>query len=88
MYFELLVVTGSTDGIGKEYAKELAKRDINVILISRSIDKLNKTENEIRILNPHIQVKTIQVDFSRGKDEFEKIKSGLKDIPIGILGEK
>jgi 17beta-estradiol 17-dehydrogenase / very-long-chain 3-oxoacyl-CoA reductase len=41
------VVTGSTDGIGKEYAKELAKRGLNIVLISRSIDKLNKIASEI-----------------------------------------
>jgi len=41
------VVTGSTDGIGKEYAKELAKRGLNIVLISRTIEKLNKTATEI-----------------------------------------
>lgn len=41
------MVTGSTDGIGKEYAKELAKRGLNIVLISRSIDKLNKIASEI-----------------------------------------
>lgn len=42
-----LVVTGSTDGIGKEYAKELAQRGLNIVLISRNIDKLNKISSEI-----------------------------------------
>ena len=41
------MVTGSTDGIGKSYAKELAKRGIDVVLISRSKDKLEKTALEI-----------------------------------------
>lgn len=54
-FFFFLVVTGSTDGIGKEYAKELAQRGLNIVLISRNIDKLNKISSEIgksiKILN-------------------------------------
>jgi short-subunit dehydrogenase len=42
-------VTGSTDGIGKAYAFELAKRGINVVLISRSPDKLKSTAEDIGI---------------------------------------
>lgn len=41
------VVTGSTDGIGRAYALELARRGVNVCLISRSLDKLHKTAAEI-----------------------------------------
>ncbi|KAJ0181554.1 hypothetical protein K1T71_002276 [Dendrolimus kikuchii] len=45
------VVTGGTDGIGKHYALELAKRGINVIIISRNIDKLKSVASEIALLN-------------------------------------
>uniref|UniRef100_A0A8C8ZAR9 Very-long-chain 3-oxoacyl-CoA reductase n=1 Tax=Prolemur simus TaxID=1328070 RepID=A0A8C8ZAR9_PROSS len=44
---EWAVVTGSTDGIGKSYAEELAKRGMKVVLISRSQDKLNQVSGEI-----------------------------------------
>jgi NAD(P)-dependent dehydrogenase (short-subunit alcohol dehydrogenase family) len=40
----LSVVTGATDGIGKEYAIQLARdHRLNVVLISRSMDKLTKS---------------------------------------------
>lgn len=41
------IVTGATDGIGKEYARELARLGLNVILMSRSLEKLTKVAQEI-----------------------------------------
>lgn len=41
------IVTGATDGIGKEYARELARSGINIILMSRSIEKLTRVAQEI-----------------------------------------
>ncbi|KAF2359292.1 Short-chain dehydrogenase/reductase SDR [Trinorchestia longiramus] len=41
------VVTGCTDGIGKAYCHELAKDGLNVVLISRSLEKLQKVAEEI-----------------------------------------
>lgn len=46
-YGSWAVVTGATDGIGKAYAKEFARKGLNVFLISRSADKLKETKNEI-----------------------------------------
>ncbi|KAL6444121.1 hypothetical protein ACFW04_001810 [Cataglyphis niger] len=82
---EWTVVTGSTDGIGKAYAKELAKRNINLILISRNLEKLESTKEEILLINPNIEVKVITADFTEGENAFIKIRSQLQDIPIGIL---
>uniref|UniRef100_A0A8D0TYR5 Very-long-chain 3-oxoacyl-CoA reductase n=1 Tax=Sus scrofa TaxID=9823 RepID=A0A8D0TYR5_PIG len=44
---EWAVVTGGTDGIGKSYAEELAKRGMKIVLISRSQDKLDQVSSEI-----------------------------------------
>lgn len=49
------VVTGSTDGIGRAYAMELAKRGLNVVLISRTQDKLAKIAAQIgEFLKSHV----------------------------------
>ncbi|XP_034241034.1 inactive hydroxysteroid dehydrogenase-like protein 1 [Thrips palmi] len=78
------VVTGSTDGIGRAYALELARRGVNVCLISRSLDKLRNTAAEIE---SRFGVKTmvIAADFSKGQSVFEDIEAKLKEIPVGIL---
>jgi short-subunit dehydrogenase len=46
-YLDVTVVTGSTDGIGKAYALELAKRGVNIVLISRTQQKLDEVAAEI-----------------------------------------
>lgn len=81
------MVTGSTDGIGKAYAKELASRGINLILVSRTLERLERTRKEIHEAFPKIEIRIIVADFSKGRDVYEKIELQLKDIPIGILGK-
>lgn len=46
-YLFLIVVTGATDGIGKAYARELAKQGMNIILVSRTKAKLESVAAEI-----------------------------------------
>lgn len=41
------MVTGCTDGIGKAYCKEFASKGINIVLVSRSEQKLNATAKEL-----------------------------------------
>lgn len=45
--YSISVVTGSTDGIGKEYVNELAAKGLNIVLISRTQSKLVDISNEI-----------------------------------------
>lgn len=78
------VVTGSTDGIGRAYALELAKRGINIVLISRNQKKLDDVALEISSRHL-VETKTIAVDFSKGKDVYDIIKKELDDVPVGIL---
>lgn len=78
------VVTGCTDGVGRAYVEELAKRGLNVVLISRSEEKLKRVATDIET---KYQVKTriITVDFSKGQQVFQQIETELKGIHVGIL---
>ncbi|XP_078331885.1 very-long-chain 3-oxoacyl-CoA reductase-like isoform X2 [Crassostrea virginica] len=81
---EPIVVTGATDGIGKAYAKELAKKGVNVVLISRSEDKLLEVADEIE-KESKVQTKIIVADFSKGLELYDSIKTQLKDLEVGTL---
>ncbi|KAH8338883.1 hypothetical protein KR074_010023 [Drosophila pseudoananassae] len=81
---EWAVVTGSTDGIGKAYAKELASRGLKLVLISRSLDKLNAVAKEIGD-KYGVEVRVIDVDFTGGAEIYDKIKEKTAGLDIGVL---
>uniref|UniRef100_A0A3P9IT46 Hydroxysteroid (17-beta) dehydrogenase 12b n=1 Tax=Oryzias latipes TaxID=8090 RepID=A0A3P9IT46_ORYLA len=77
------VVTGATDGIGKAYAEELARRGFSIVLISRSQEKLDEVSEAIAG-KCGVETKTIAVDFS-SVDIYPKIEAGLAGLEIGVL---
>jgi len=81
------LVTGSTDGIGKAYAVSLAKKGMNVVLVSRSPYKLQNVAAEIEQKFTGVKTKIIDVDFVKEdcSSYIKKIEDGIKDLDIGIL---
>lgn len=79
------LVTGSTDGIGKAYAFELAKRGLNIILISRSEDKLNQVAKEIQGKYANVQTKVIPIDFTKDNSIYSTIREQIRGLDIGVL---
>ncbi|XP_060768063.1 very-long-chain 3-oxoacyl-CoA reductase-B [Neoarius graeffei] len=77
------VVTGATDGIGKAYAEELARRGFAIVLISRTQEKLDDVSKAIAS-KYNVETKTISADFG-SVDIYSKIESGLAGLEIGIL---
>lgn len=53
------LITGASSGIGKEIARYLAELGYDLILVSRSTDKLNKLKEELSNVN----VRVITLDF-------------------------
>merc|ERR1739838_746783 len=83
-YGQWAVVTGSTDGIGKSYAKELAKSGMNILLISRTKEKLERVAKEIGD-EFSVETEIVQADFSNGLPIYENIAKHLQNKEIGIL---
>ncbi|XP_054482415.1 hydroxysteroid (20-beta) dehydrogenase 2 [Anoplopoma fimbria] len=83
-YGQWAVVTGATSGIGKAYASELAQRGLNVVLISRSDDKLQAIAKEIEDQYGQ-KTRTIQADFTDGQSIYTAIAEQLQGLEIGIL---
>uniref|UniRef100_A0AC34F522 Very-long-chain 3-oxoacyl-CoA reductase n=1 Tax=Panagrolaimus sp. ES5 TaxID=591445 RepID=A0AC34F522_9BILA len=81
------VVTGSTDGIGKAYAFELAKKGFNLLLISRTQSKLDATKDEIKKEYKNVEVETISYDFSNANlnDYKKEVLPAIEKKDVGIL---
>uniref|UniRef100_A0A3B3STQ9 Hydroxysteroid 17-beta dehydrogenase 12 n=1 Tax=Paramormyrops kingsleyae TaxID=1676925 RepID=A0A3B3STQ9_9TELE len=77
------VVTGATDGIGKAFAEELARRGFAVVLISRSQEKLDDVSKSIES-RFSVETRTIAVDFEAA-DIYPKIEAGLAALEVGVL---
>ncbi|XP_067424654.1 17-beta-hydroxysteroid dehydrogenase type 3 isoform X2 [Emydura macquarii macquarii] len=80
---EWAVVTGAGDGIGKAYSLELAKHGLNIVMISRTLEKLQKVATEIEEATGR-NVKIIQADFTKDYI-YENIEESLQGLEIGIL---
>jgi len=80
------VVTGASDGIGKQYALQLACiHRLNVLLISRSIDRLKKVAEEIDASKPGVETRCLAIDFTGELDIYDKIEKELEGLDIAIL---
>ncbi|XP_013184029.2 very-long-chain 3-oxoacyl-CoA reductase [Amyelois transitella] len=83
-YGKWALVTGSTDGIGKEYARQLAERGCDIVLVSRSMDKLKTVAEEIE-KDFKVQTKVVQIDFSGDVSIYDKLSNEIKDLEIGTV---
>ncbi|KAM6965624.1 17-beta-hydroxysteroid dehydrogenase type 3 [Aplochiton taeniatus] len=80
---EWAVVTGGSGGIGKAYASELASYGMNVVILSRTQDKLDRVAKEINESTGQ-EVKVIVADFTEDS-MYGTIKEQLKGLNIGVL---
>ena len=85
-----VIITGATDGIGKGFAIEFAKLDFNILLVSRTEEKLKTVCEEIKSINPNIKTDYIVFDFSSKKtlsdykESFECLTNKKYDVSILI----
>ncbi|KAL1923290.1 uncharacterized protein VTP21DRAFT_8270 [Calcarisporiella thermophila] len=79
------IVTGASDGIGKEYSLQLAKAKFNVMILARTQSKLDELAETIKS-KYGVQVKVIPFDFAKATEEnFTELKGIIDTLDIGIL---
>ncbi len=78
------LITGASSGIGKCMAYELAKRGIDLILVARDEEALNKIKNDVRV-----KTQVIALDLQVSKNVFklyDKVQNENIDILINNAG--
>ena len=58
------LITGSSGGIGEEFAVQFARRQVNLVLVARRADKLAELKDRLLALSPGIEVDVISADLS------------------------
>ncbi len=61
-----IIITGASSGIGKEVARELSRRQANLLLLARNIDALQDLKNELS--NDTSKIEIMKCDVSNPED--------------------
>lgn len=82
-YGDWALITGASAGIGKAFARYIAAAGMNVILVARRKERLEKLAEEIKAGN---SVQALPVALDLTSDDFlEKLKQQIGDRKIGLL---
>jgi len=82
-YGSYALITGASSGIGKEFAKQLGKKGLNLVLIARRKDKLEEIATEIKE-DSKVKVLAISIDLL-SENIIQEIEKVTNDIEIGLL---
>ncbi len=75
-----VLITGSSSGIGRDMAREFARRNFDLVLVARNVERLNEIKNELEA-NYKISVKIVSLDLGI-EENLKKLYEENKDIDI------
>lgn len=75
------VVTGATDGLGKAFAKALAQKGLDIVLVSRSMSKLKDVAAEIK-QDYRVETRVVEADLTEGQVVYAEIAKATKDLEV------
>ena len=77
------IVAGASEGIGAAYARELASRGLNLILIARRSELMSALSSRLS-QEYQVEIKTITLDLS-SLEAAEQIYNKRNDLEVGLL---
>jgi 2-dehydro-3-deoxy-D-gluconate 5-dehydrogenase len=89
LFDRVAVVTGASDGIGRELASGLARAGANIVLCSRSVGKLEQAKAEIEQIGRRAEVCSLDIcklDDLRRLKVFILDRFGRADILVNAAG--
>ena len=75
----LAVITGGSSGIGATFARKLAARGYNLLLIARREDRLRSIADELRALH-HVQAEPLIADLTIDADR-DRVAARILNAP-------
>ena len=77
------VVTGASDGIGREIALRAAESGLNLALVARRRERLEELASAI-ISRNQVETRVISADFANSSGAVA-VQSGTQDLDVGLL---
>src|SRR5882672_8295692 len=77
------LVAGASEGLGAEFARQIAARGVNVLAIALDRERLEGTASEIRAASG-VEVRPVVLDLG-GRDVAREVDELAKDFEIGLL---
>jgi len=79
------LITGASAGLGAEFARQLARRRTDLVLVARSVDALDELAAELRRENG-VAVEVMAADLAVG-DDVDRVAARLRDgaDPVDLL---
>lgn len=74
------VVTGASDGIGREFARALAKEGFKLVLVARRRQALESLAKELT----STEVRVVDVDLATGEG-LARVEAETRDLDVGLL---
>ncbi len=82
-YGSWALVTGASSGIGLEFAKQLAKEGLNLIIVARRKEILDANAKELES-QYNVQVKSIGLDLTK-PNAVAELANKTEDLDIGLV---
>ncbi|KAH9994584.1 short chain dehydrogenase [Xylariaceae sp. FL0662B] len=80
------IVTGASDGLGKEFATQLASKGFNLVLVSRTLSKLETLSQELKGKFSGLETQVLDMDFSANNEaDYTRLAKLIDGLDVGIL---
>jgi len=79
-----VLITGASDGLGKAFAQQFAEQGFNLLLVSRTQEKLSRLKTELEVLG--IEVRTLCADLSESsEDTYSRIADAARSVDLSVV---
>ena len=76
------LIVGGSEGIGAAFARALAAKNFNIVLVARKPEPLEELADELR--DTGVEARTVSADLGT-TDVLDKVRAATDDVDVGFL---